>query len=224
MKDMQDFYEGYWEHRKEIDHLYSSRTPGRITKTVEILNNHDVSKILDVGCGEGTLGQILSDKYQIVGIDISEQALQLASSHYDSTKQANIEQDDLTTIVDDEFDAVVCLELLEHVFHPEEVLQNIQSVIRRDGVFISSFPNFVFWKYRFDMLRGHPPQNYTLYSEAEHIQDYTMETFEMLLRNSGFDVEEWHPLYSTPSLIPSFFGRARPSLFANQIVVESTPK
>ncbi len=221
---MKDFYEGYWEHRKETDHLYSDWAPGRLIKAVELLNSYKINRVLDVGCGEGTLGRILDEEYETVGVDISSQALQLANKHYDTTKQVNIETDDLASVVNDNFDAVVCLELLEHVFYPNKVLQNIRSVINNDGLFISSFPNFVFWEYRVDMLRGRPPQNYTLYSEAEHIQDFTMRTFEQLLNDTGFAVKEWHPQYSTPKLIPSSFGRIRPSLFADQIVVESTPK
>ena len=224
MKDMEDFYEGYWEHRKEIDHLYSDRVPGRLAKTVEILDNHKINTVLDVGCGEGTLGQILDEKYETVGVDISNEALQLANDHYDTTRQVNIEKEDLSSVVDTDFDAVVCLELLEHVFQPDGVLQNIRSVISEGGLLISSFPNFVFWEYRLDMLRGRPPQEYTLYSEAEHIQDFTMGTFEKLLDETGFAVEQWYPQYSTPKPIPSSFGRVRPALFANQIVVESKYK
>lgn len=109
---MEDFYEGYWEHRKEIDHLYSDRVPGRLAKTVEILDSHKINTVLDVGCGEGTLGRILDEKYEIVGVDISNQALQMANSHYDTTRQVNIEKEDLASVVDvdSEFDAVVCLE------------------------------------------------------------------------------------------------------------------
>jgi 2-polyprenyl-6-hydroxyphenyl methylase/3-demethylubiquinone-9 3-methyltransferase len=220
MKNMESFYEQYWKYRKETNHVYSN-APRRITQTSEILAEYEIQKILDIGCGEGMLGRVLDDRYEIIGIDISDQALNLASDHYDNTRQLNVEKENLTDISYSDFDAVVCLELLEHVFNPEDVLQEILSIIHKDGLFISSFPNFVFWRYRLDMLRGLPPQDYTLYSELEHIQDFTIESYGKLIRNVGFDIKQWHPQCPLPKLIPQFFGQMRPSLFANQIVVES---
>ena len=223
MKDMKDFYEGYWGYRKEKDHLYSNQVPGRLPAAIDLLNDQRITSILDVGCGEGTLGQMLGGEYKTVGVDISEQALEMASEHYDSTKQMNVEDMDLSSALDMQFDAVVCMELLEHVFQPKKVLQNIRTVMHDDSLLITSFPNFVFWKHRLDMIKGKTPQNYTVYSEAEHIQNFTFENFGQLIEQAGFTVDQWYPQYSTPKIIPVFFGRIRPSLFASQVVVAATP-
>lgn len=221
MTQLKDFYEDYWEHRKEINHLYTDKVPGRIQDAICIIDDHNPNRVLDAACGEGTLGRMLGDRCEKIGIDISEEAVKMASHNYNETVQMDLENEEISKAVKGKFDAVVSLEVLEHVFRPDDVLENLRNVMTEDGVLISSFPNFVHWKYRFDMVRGQTPQDYTLYSESEHIQDFTMAAFEKLLRNAGFEVIQWHPQYSMPRLLPSAVGRFSPSLFANQIVVES---
>ena len=54
--------------------------------------------ILDVGCGEGTLGKLLKGKFKdihVVGCDISEKAVELARPYYDKVFQIDIDEDDL---------------------------------------------------------------------------------------------------------------------------------
>ena len=221
MADVREFYEDYWEHREEIDHMYEDWTPKRIRTALSLIEQHGCQEILDIGCGEGTLGQLLDDDLYIVGTDISTRAVEAASEYYDKTHVVDVEETELVEYFTQSFDCVVCLEILEHLFDPEHVLESVRTTLDDDGILITSFPNFVYYRYRLDMLFGRVPQDYTLYSSSEHTQNFTIESFLNLLDNAGFDDHELYPSYKGPKLVPRFLQKRNPALFANQIVVKS---
>lgn len=106
----------------------------RITSTIELIPS-DVRTILDVGCGNGAFLNSLSDMYEAVGLDSSQEALK-----YVKTKAIH---GDITALPfkSASFDLVTCLEVLEHlpsdVF--EKALPELQRVSKK--YIIISVPN-----------------------------------------------------------------------------------
>jgi 2-polyprenyl-3-methyl-5-hydroxy-6-metoxy-1,4-benzoquinol methylase len=219
---MKDFYEGYWEHRKEIDHLYNGWNPKRLHIAASELTERECQNILDIGCGEGTLGELTASSTSMYGVDISETALKLAEEHYSETTQADIENDEILEMFDVEFDAIVCLEVLEHLFHPEEFINILADKSSSETTIIISVPNFVYWRHRLNILRGNIPEGYTLYGSSEHISHFKPKSLHSLLTNSGISIEK--TIYDThyplvpDSLIPNSVGRLAPSLTAQQMI------
>jgi methionine biosynthesis protein MetW len=219
---VKDFYEDYWEHREEIDHLYEDWKPKRLQITSAILEAQGCDTILDVGCGEGTLGKLAPDECSMYGVDISETALEMADKHYIATAQADIEDDNIVEIFDANFDAVVCLEVLEHLFQPNAVLEKLSDDLDSGTTVIASVPNFVFWRHRMDILQGKIPDEYTLYAASEHISHFTPGTFRDLLTEPGIKVNKM--IYDTSypiipdSMVPDSLRRLLPGVTARQIV------
>jgi len=101
MKDMKDFYEEYWKYRKKIGHLSQKVIPNRLKIVCSMIKaDKPITNILDVGCGEGGLGMLLKEKYSdninIFGVDVSEEALELAKPHYDKIIRVNVESEDIS--------------------------------------------------------------------------------------------------------------------------------
>jgi ubiquinone/menaquinone biosynthesis C-methylase UbiE len=69
----------------------------------------DVKTILDVGCGNGVITNVLSEYFDVTGIDRSEAALKFVK-----TKRVKADTSDLP-FVDDSFDLVFSSEVLEHI-------------------------------------------------------------------------------------------------------------
>ncbi|MFA5583991.1 MAG: bifunctional 2-polyprenyl-6-hydroxyphenol methylase/3-demethylubiquinol 3-O-methyltransferase UbiG [Bacteriovoracaceae bacterium] len=93
--------------------------------------------ILDVGCGAGFLCNELSEKgYQVKGIDISEESLAVARK-YDKTKLADYQVADAYKLPyeSNSFDVITCLDFLEHVDRPQDVIKEIARVLRPEGLF-----------------------------------------------------------------------------------------
>lgn len=93
--------------------------------------------VLDVGSGQGYLTKKLANqKYNVTGIDISEANISKAKE-WDSTSLVTYLRGDIQTLpfADETFDAVTCLDILEHVDDPKRVLSEIQRVLKPNGFF-----------------------------------------------------------------------------------------
>lgn len=96
--DVEEFYEGYWQNRKESNHLYDDYTPPRAIIARDLISDYNFEHILDVGCGQGILGELLNQseyEVELYDCDISQEALALAEEYYTEVSKINIEKDDL---------------------------------------------------------------------------------------------------------------------------------
>ncbi|MBD3369491.1 methyltransferase domain-containing protein [Candidatus Fermentibacteria bacterium] len=236
MKDTTDFYEEYWRQREREGRLHildGMWTHDRITIAVRMIQQtlpetRDIS-VLDIGCGEGALGEVLKaswgNKLELVGVDISSTALRHARNHYDDTICVNVESQELSHIFKNRhFEYVVCLETLEHLFEPAKLLQQFAVLLKPEGYLIASFPNIAWWRYRLDLLQGKFPQGYVLSHPNEHIQNFTLGSFYELLKGNGFEPVMLNGKFALPWIFrpQRFFVqilRRFPSLFGYQLVV-----
>lgn len=216
------FYESYWRRRVADGHCYDGRLMPRHRIAADVLAAESPDCVLDVGCGEGTLGELLRNRNvdaELVGIDVSPTALELASEHYDRVFEWNLDE---RSVTDDAFDvdpdAVVCMEVLEHLWDPQSVLQDLRTLVpQAGGRLVVSVPNAVHWRHRLDYLRGRLPQDYTLYGGAEHVQQYTLSSFEDAVRATGFAIDEVNPRATVPVL--DVHSRQFQRLFTEQFTI-----
>jgi 2-polyprenyl-6-hydroxyphenyl methylase/3-demethylubiquinone-9 3-methyltransferase len=101
-------------------------------------------RVLDVGCGGGLLSEGMAGRgAQVTGIDLSEKPLGVARLHLlDSGldidyRQVSVEA--LAKELPEQFDAVTCLEMLEHVPSPESTIRACGQLVKPGGkVFFST--------------------------------------------------------------------------------------
>ena len=116
----------------------------------EIISKHFTSaRILDVGCGGGFLSNYLASKgWNVIGLDLSKESLEVAKT-YDETKSAQYILGDAYKLPfsDNSFDVVTCMDFLEHVSEPLTVLNQIQRVLKPNGLFFfhTFNRNFLSW-------------------------------------------------------------------------------
>lgn len=94
-------------------------------------------RVLDIGCGAGFLSNDLSKQgNQITGIDLSESSLQVAQKH-DATKKVTYIKGDAYNLpfVENAFDAVCAMDILEHVEKPAVLIHEASRVLRPGGLF-----------------------------------------------------------------------------------------
>jgi 2-polyprenyl-3-methyl-5-hydroxy-6-metoxy-1,4-benzoquinol methylase len=98
-----------------------------------------VPRILDLGCGVGYGSRLLKDsnpQATVVGVDISQDAVDYAARHY-SHGNVSFVRSDAMTFEDDPFDVVVSLETIEHVSEPEKFVAHIaRKLLRPDDTFV----------------------------------------------------------------------------------------
>lgn len=116
------------------------------------------SKVLDLGCGEGTLLKMLAEKKNCsgVGIEIDQQ-----KAIESIEKGLSIIQGDLLewlmSFTDNEYDYVILNQTLQSTEKPDLVIQEMLRVGKKAVV---SFPNFGYWRVRFYLFfKGKMPKS-----------------------------------------------------------------
>jgi len=100
--------------------------------------NLNEQKILDIGCGGGILSEAMALKGGIVtGIDMAESALNVAKIHQIESK-TDVDYklttvENLATLEEGTYDIVTCLEMIEHVPSPKEVIESCSKLLKPGG-------------------------------------------------------------------------------------------
>jgi 2-polyprenyl-6-hydroxyphenyl methylase/3-demethylubiquinone-9 3-methyltransferase len=100
--------------------------------------------VLDVGCGGGILAEAMAQRgARVTGIDLSEKALRVAQLHLHESRlpveYLSTSAEDLAVSRPGSFDAVTCMELLEHVPEPASMVIACARLVRPGGhVFFST--------------------------------------------------------------------------------------
>lgn len=113
----------------------------RYVSVMEFVADKDV---LDVACGEGYGTSLMATAARsVVGVDISEEAIDHASRTYNNMINLSFRQGSATSIPagDAVFDVVVSFETIEHLSAQAEMLAELRRVLRPDGILIISSPN-----------------------------------------------------------------------------------
>ena len=102
------------------------------------------ARVLDVGCGAGLLSEALAGEgAEVTALDLSPELLDVARLHLlESGRQVDyrlVSVEDLAAQMPSEFDAITCMEMLEHVPDPGSVLRACASLLKPGGtLFVST--------------------------------------------------------------------------------------
>ena len=138
-------------------------------------------KVLDVGCGDGDLLQLLESRgIDGRGIELSREGVNRCVAKGLAVVQGDADTD-LVNYPDDAFDYVILSQTLQATRQPKAVLENLLRIGRRA---IVSFPNFGFWKMRLQLLvGGHMPRTENLpatWYDTPNIHFCTIKDFVQL--------------------------------------------
>jgi methionine biosynthesis protein MetW len=114
------------------------------------------SRVLDVGCGDGSLLALLRERRgsDARGIELSREGVSDCLAKGLAVIQGDADTD-LANYPDDVFDYVILSQTLQATRHPRVVLEHMLRIGRRA---IVSFPNFGHWRVRYELgVRGRMP-------------------------------------------------------------------
>src|SRR6202022_1335796 len=146
------------------------------------------ARVLEVGCGTGSLSRIVADKCgaEVVGVEPDSQRAERASArglevHTGYLSPELIQQIGL-------FDVVLLADVLEHVPNPQTMLLLSRRALKPGGAVVMSVPNVAHWSVRADLVRGRFHYQRFGIMDATHLRWFTLDTLKALITSSGFKV------------------------------------
>jgi len=98
------------------------------------------SRVLDAGCGNGAYSRILSEKFEVIGVDISEKQIELAKKN---APKAQFICQDMTklTFPDDHFNGILSFYAIIHIPREEhyQLLKDFYRVLKVNGIVLLTF-------------------------------------------------------------------------------------
>lgn len=155
------------------------------------------AEVVDIGCGDGRLLDILKAScpqgWNYHGVDWSEQAIErIRRKGYDGLS-GDVSQLHLADW-EGKFDLVIMHQLIEHVRNPRDVLSNIRRILKPGGVLSVETPDIDAWDFRLLSRRY-----WAGYHIPRHFYIFAKNNFSELARQVGFEV------MSTVSLVNPVF-------------------
>ncbi len=148
------------------------------------------SRVLDLGCGDGSLIRHLADAKQVkgYGVENDDSSLLKCIDNRVSVIQTNLESG-LQEIADRSFDIVILSQTLQAIKHTEAVVAEMLRVGREA---IVTFPNFGYWKHRVQIaLAGTMPVSDDLPYEwynTPNVHLFTITDFENFCAARGYRI------------------------------------
>ena len=140
------------------------------------------SRVLDIGCGDGTLLKYLQKTYHVDGhgMELSHDGVHQCVRDGLAVVQGDADTD-LGDYPDNAFDYAILGQTLQATHEPLKVLKHIVRIAHYG---IVSFPNFAYWKIRLHvLLRGTMPQSQDIpypWHETPNIHLCTIKDFRQL--------------------------------------------
>ena len=182
---------------------------------VELLKRHchaQATNILDAGCGNGAFCKRLvqEGRWSVWGCDLSQKGIEIARR---SCPEARFEQasvdEDLVDLFGRRFDAIVSLEVIEHLYDPRRFVRSVRGALAPRGLFVVTTPYHGYLKNLVLAATNKMDRHFTALWDGGHIKFWSRKTLTTLLGEQGFEVVEFAGAGRLPYLWKSMILAAR---------------
>ena len=178
-----------WKNKKELNYYLVQEN---INLVERFLPNG--SSVLDVGCDMGLTVKGLEEKgYYSEGVEVSSIGAKIAKEKT-GIKVHNIELKNYRSNI--EFDGVLLLDVLEHLYSPVEVLKQCANHMKRGGYIFIHVPHHDGISARFKrwLHQKNLKSSYKHFGFPAHIYNFNRKSLKVMLAKAGFEVchyESW---------------------------------
>lgn len=171
------------------------------------------AKVLDAGCGNGFFsGKMLEHGYRVTGIDVSTTGIEVCRREYPDGifHAAPVDSSRLPELIGTGFDAIVAMEVVEHLYSMKDFLENCRRVLSNHGSLVISTPYHGYWKNLGLALSGRLEAHLQPEIEGGHIKFWSRRSITRALETNGFQVTAFAGCGRWPHLWKSMLIKAVP--------------
>ncbi len=180
--DTEDFYDDFFDEN-DVEVMASGgdlrrRCRAEVLTAAAWSHMPKDAKVLDVGCGTGdNLRYILRDRADFFGLEYASPTADIARKILGERAEIRVGSATAIPFENDQFDLVMCIEVLEHIAEDHRGCEEIARVIKPGGVLIISLP-YRHWFPSYLTTMG-------------HMRHYTRSDVEKLLSDAGLTVTHY---------------------------------
>jgi 2-polyprenyl-3-methyl-5-hydroxy-6-metoxy-1,4-benzoquinol methylase len=206
------------------------------TVLVDMLTGVPPRRILDLGCSGGLLAERLRGLgHHVTGVDGIE--IDGVRDRVDEFVLGDLE-DGIPADVGTGFDVVVAADVIEHVRNPRALLSQMNDRVTSGGQVLVSTPNFGHWYPRARVASGMFDYDRRGILDQTHLRFFSRRSLLRTIQSAGLEVQElrytglpFDVLSREASLrtrtvrrVDELLVKLRPTLFAYQFVLRTTPR
>ena len=138
------------------------------------------TRVLDIGCGSGVIGQSLKDRglRNLFAIEIDQEAKRHVAPIYLRVEES------LEAYAGQQFDLILLLDVLEHLQDPFSFLKSASKLLSPGGVLLISVPNVAHWSARFQLLFGFFRYTERGILDKTHLQFFTRARLKQMVQSN----------------------------------------
>lgn len=146
-------------------------------------------RAFDVGCGNGTTSERLRQQgFSVIGVDVAEQGIDIARRNFPGI-DFNVDSvyGDLANKYGT-FPLVVCLEVIEHLYDPRQMIRTIHALLQPGGTLVLSTPYHGYWKNLGLAVMGKWDFHHQPLRHGGHVKFFAVDSLTRLLVEEGLEV------------------------------------
>lgn len=156
------------------------------------------SRVLDIGAADGSVAAVLAASgCTVTGVEPDPSAAAVAREVCDRVLVSDVESVDPDAL-GGPFDAIVVLDVLEHLVDPVGVLQRVRPLLAPQGRLVVSVPNATHAGIRLSLLENRFEYQDTGLLDRTHLRFFDRDGFEDLLTASGFTIVHQGAIWREP--------------------------
>lgn len=197
LRNLSKYYESenYISHTdsKEsfIDKVYQFIKRIALKNKLKLINSFNAEErtLLDIGCGTGEfLLTCKNDGWNVVGVEPSKNARNLALNKLDKNISTNITED-IIELEFQKFEIITMWHVLEHVPNLEEYISKIKQLLKPNGVLIVAVPNYKSFDAKYYK------QFWAAFDVPRHLWHFSQKSIQQLFLKENLGVEKTLPMY-----------------------------
>lgn len=149
------------------------------------------SKVLDLGCGDGELLQFLSGSLEVKGYGVEKDDANLLACIENGTNVIQMDlEDGLSGFENQSFNTVILSQTLQAMHNTEGI---VLEMLRVGQEVIVTFPNFGYWRNRWQITMGQMPVSKTLpyqWYDTPNVHLCTINDFDIFCENHNINILE----------------------------------